>query len=159
MAETLSNLGTSKVDAEEQTNVTGQMTAILAFSPIDGMKMDVSNIVDGQTGVPVYLNLKDSAGNDLPMDTELTVRWDAPHLDQPQVVAFTLSNIRQYRTLSIKDQQNEDYRDRTRVELKGAELTVEDTEEMQIAIECSDQIDWANSEAYVDENAVSVHSA
>ncbi len=158
MSETLSNLGTAKVDAEETTNRTDIMSEILAFSPHDGLRMVVENFVDGKAGIPIYLSLQDTDGNDLPLDTEVTVRFDAPHLDSPQVVAYTLSNIRQYRSLDIKEQQSEDYRDRTRVELKGSRLVVEDTEEMQIAIDSSEEIDWDNSEAYVDESAVSVNS-
>lgn len=159
MPETLSNLGTKKVDATQENNVTGQMTSILAFSPNDGLEMEVDAIVGGQSGIPIYAQLQNTAGDDLPLDTELTIRFDAPILDQPQVVAFTLGNIRQYRNLSIKEQQNEDYRDRTRIELKGSSLVVEDNEEMQIAVESSEQIDWANSQVYIDEKAVTVRSA
>lgn len=156
MPETLSNLGTSKVSATEETNVTGQMTPILTLSPDDGLQMIIDN--QGGRGVPVYASLQDSGGNDLPLDTNLTLRWNANHLDQAQVVAFTLDNIRQYRTLSIKDQQNEEYRERTRIRLKGPELVVEDIEELEVAVESSAQIDWSNSQLYIDENAVTVQS-
>ncbi|WP_435119096.1 hypothetical protein [Halolamina sp. C58] len=158
MPETLSNLGTSKVDAEERENVTGQMTEILALSPNDGLRLILSNIVDGMEGIPIYANLVGQDGDPLPLDTKLVLRWDAPHLDQPQVVSFALDNIRQYRTLSIKEQQNEDFRDRTRNELKGRTLTVEDNEEVQVAVLSSEVIDWAASEVYIDENAVTVRS-
>lgn len=158
MPETLSNLGTSKVDAEERENVTGQMTEVLALSPKDGLVFELSNIVDGKEGIPIYASLVGQDGDDLPLDTELVLRWDAPHLDQPQVVSFKLDNIRQYRSLSIKEQQNEDFRDRTRNELQGQKLVVEDNEEAQVAIRSSEVIDWAASEVYIDENAVNVRS-
>ena len=159
MSETLSNIGTSKVDAEEQTNDLGILSTILSFQPIDGMEMVVQNSVGGKRGIPIYAELKDSNGNDLPLDTVVAIRWDAPHLDQPKIVSYKLDNIRQYRTLSIKEQQSEDYRERTRQELKGSSLTVEDNEEMQVAVKSSEEIDWSNSTLYVDENAVTVRSA
>lgn len=156
--ETLSNLGTPKVDAEQKTNVTGQMTDVLTFSPIDGLRLTLDNIVNGETGIPIYLDLKDGNGDDLPLDTTLTLRFDAPHLDQTQVVAYSLSNIRQYVNLSIKDQQNADYRDRTRISLKGRSLIVEDTESVSISIKSDTQIDWSQSQAYIDTDAATVDS-
>jgi len=156
MSETLSNLGTRQVESEEQTNVTGQTTPILGFSPIDGMVLAISNM--GGAGFPVQMKLRDSNGDPLPLDTEVYVRWDAPHLDQPQVVSYKLSNIGTFRRLSIKEQQNEEYRDRTRVELKGRRLVVEDIETAEIAINSSEQVDWANSEFYFDDKAVNVTS-
>ncbi|WP_435062395.1 hypothetical protein [Halobaculum sp. EA56] len=157
MSETLSNLGTRQVEATEQQNVAGQTTPILSFSPIDGMELEISNM--GGAGFPVQFKLYDSNGDQLPLDTEVYVRWDAPHLDQPQVVSYKLSNIGTFRRLSIKEQQNEEYRDRTRIELKGTSLVVEDIEDVEIAINSSAVVDWSQgSEFYFDDKAVTVRS-
>jgi hypothetical protein len=145
MSESLSNLGSQKVDATEETNVTGQMTSILGLSPVDGLMLVIMNRAQGGAGIPMYAELKDSNGNDLPLDTEVVLRWDAPHLDQPMVVSETLRNIRPYRTLSLTDQQSDDYRDRTRIGLKGRALEVLDTQSVEVAINSSEQIDWSNS--------------
>ncbi len=158
MSEDLSNLGTDRVEATKKTNVTGQMTPILEFSPIDGMEMDISNFSSGGEGVPVIAELRDSNGDLLPLDTQLTIEYDAPHLDKPETVAHTLSNIRVYRELSVKEQQSEEYRERTRVNLKGRELEVRDIDSALISIESSEEIDWDESRVYVDGDAVTVHS-
>jgi len=156
MSETLSNLGTRQVEATEQQNVANQATPILSFSPIDGMAIKISNM--GGRGFPIQMKLRDANGDPLPLDTIVTFRWDAPHLDQPQVVSYKLSNIGTFRRLSIKEQQNEEYRDRTRIELKRLSLTVEHIESVEVVIDSSAVIDWTNSEFYLDENAVDVYS-
>ncbi len=158
MSEDLSNLGTDQVEATERTNVTGQMTPILEFSPIDGMEMDIENYSSGGEGVPIIAELRDSNGDLLPLDTQLTIEYDAPHLDKPDVVAHTRSNILVYRENTVKEQQSEDYRERTRLNLKGRELVVRDIDSALISIESSEQIDWSNSRVYIDGDAVTVHS-
>jgi hypothetical protein len=152
MSETLSNLGTKKVEATERQNAPGQLTSILDFSPTDGMVFEL------ETLFALALKLRDSNDNQLPQDTTVTVRYDAPHYDQPKIVSFPLENIQVFRTLSIKEQQEEDYRDRTRIELKGQSLTVRDVDTMEIAIESDTKVDWSNSRLYIDKDAVSVHS-
>ena len=158
MGEELSNLGTPRVDAAEETNTIGERTPILTFQPVDGLRMVVRNRADGKAGIPMIAELQDSSGNDLPLDTELVLRWDAPHLDQPQVVSETLRNIRVYRDLTLTEQQNEDYRDRTRIKLKGKAVEVHDIEEFEVAILSSTQIDWANSRLQFEGDAVDVVS-
>jgi hypothetical protein len=152
MAETLSNLGTEKVEATEKTNVPGQMTDILSFSPIDGILLTLSN---RGGGIPFQLDLRDANGDPLPLDTDLEIAYDAPHLQRPQTVSETLGNIGTYNRLSIKEQQNEDYKEQTRISLNGRELEVRSIDAVSIAINSSAEIDWSNSRAYVDKDNVS----
>ncbi len=151
MAETLSNLGTEKVEAEEMTNVPGQMTDILAFSPIDSILLILSN---RGGGIPFQLDLRDENGDPLPLDTKLEIVYDAPHFQRPQTVSETLGNIGTYNRLSIKEQQNEDYVEQTRISLNGNRLEVRDIDTVSVAIESSEVIDWSNSRAYVDKDNV-----
>lgn len=156
----LSNQGTKRVDAEAQTNTPGELTKILSFQPNDGLAMFIAAVVDGKVGVPVQLDLRDSNGDQLPRDTELVLEYDAPHLDKAVTVSETLANIATYRRLTLKEQQNEDYRDRTRIELSnGPYLKIGQNDEFCVSINCSEQIDWTNSRAYIDEAAVEVVSA
>jgi hypothetical protein len=160
MSETLTNMGTEKVDANEETNVTGQMTPILEFSPNDSLVLRLSNM--GGQGIPIFAELRDSNGDLLPLDTNFTLRGDSPIFDQPKVVAHTKSNIQVYRTLDIKEQQNTEYKDRTRLELKGRHaregLRIEDVDTLEVAIESSAQIDWDESRVFIDEKAVTVET-
>lgn len=152
MSETLSNLGTQKIEATQRQNAQGQLTSILDLSPVDGIVLQL------ETMFPLAMKLRDAQDEQLPQDTTVAVRYDAPSLDQPKVVSFLLEHIQVYRTLSIKEQQEADYRDRTRVELKGESLTVRDIDTMEIAIESDAQIDWTNSRLYIDKDAVTVGS-
>lgn len=152
MAETLSNLGTEKVEATEETNVTGQMTDILAFSPIDGIHLTLSN---RGGGIPFQMDLRDANDDPLPLDTQLEIVYDAPHLQRPQTVSETLGNIGTYNRLSIKEQQNEDYVEQTRIALNGAMLEIRSIDSVSIAVNSSEQIDWTNSRIYVAKENVS----
>ncbi|ACV46615.1 hypothetical protein [Halomicrobium mukohataei] len=158
MSESLTNLGSAKVDATEETNIPDTDSTILTWSPVDGLVIEIDNHVYGGSGVPIYAELKDADGNDLPRDTEVILRWDTPSRDQPMIVSERLSNIRQYRTLSLKEQQNEEYREQTRTELKSDGLIVLDFEEVQVAINSSTQIDWDNSRLEIDRKAVTVRA-
>ncbi len=152
MAETLSNLGTEKVDAVEKTNVPGQMTDILAFQPIDGIHLTLHN---RGGGIPFQMDLRDANDDPLPLDTKLEIVYDAPHLKRPQTVSETLANIGTYNRLSIKEQQNEDYIEQTRIGLSGAKLEIRSIDWVSIAVNTSTEIDWSNSRVYLAKENVS----
>ena len=151
MSETLSNLGTPKVDATEKTNVPGQMTNILEFQPIDGMLLELFN---RGGGIPFQMDLRDANDDPLPLDTNVEIVYEAPHLQRPQTVSEQLANIGTYNRLSIKEQQNEDYVEQTRISLNGQKLVVRDIDIASVAIESSQEIDWSNSRIYVDKDNV-----
>ncbi|UWG46580.1 VP7/VP16-like Major capsid protein [Halanaeroarchaeum sp. HSR-CO] len=153
--------------ADERTNVTGQMTPILGVSPDEGLALIIRGMVaaGSDRGIPIFADLQDSNGDPLPEDTEIALRYDAPGLDQPQVVSFIWDHIRPYRSLSINEQMDEDkYLDQTKHVLKNTDqalrkgevpqVNVRDIDELQVAINSSVQIDWSNSKLYFDRNAV-----
>ena len=151
MSGALSNIGTEKVDATEKTNITGQMTEIVTWSPIDGIQLTLFN---RGGGIPFQMDLRDSNDDPLPLDTELEITYDAPHLQRPQTVSETLGNIGTYNRLSIKEQQNEEYVEQTRIELNGVKLEIRSIDEVSVAVESSEQVDWANSRVFVDKQNV-----
>jgi hypothetical protein len=118
------------------------------------MILQVRNIRNG--GIPLYLKLRDANDDPLPLDTEVTFRFDAPDLKSPMVVSEVLKNIRTYRQLDLTQQQNEEYQDQVAVALEGLGVDVTQIQELQIALDSSAQIDWANSEAEIDRKAVSI---
>jgi len=154
MTKQLSNIAN---EATERTNTTGVMTPILEFQPDDGLMWVIKNAVErGQQarGFPIFAKLQDSSGNDLPADTKMAVQFETPNDDNPQTVSEPKTNIRPYQSLSIQDQQNEEYIDRLKHVLKGSQLRVDDVDKMYISIECSTEIDWTNSRLTIDETAV-----
>jgi hypothetical protein len=145
MGENLDNTGSQKVDATENQNTTGEWSPIVSWEPKAGLKILLENMAEGKGGVPIYAEFQDSGGSDLPRDTEIRIQWDTPSNDQPQVVSEVRRDIRPWRTLSLTEQQDSDYRDRTRLELKGAAVETMDFEDLEFAIKSSTQIDWSNS--------------
>lgn len=153
MSKTLSNISTI---ATEETNTTGELTSILTVTPDDGTNLVLRGAVPrgDQVGIPIFAKLKDSAGDDLPQDTTIALRYEDPLMDSPQVVSFPQDHIRPYNSLSIQDQQNEEFIDSVKHELKGQALVVDDVDVLEVAIESSEQIDWANSQLTFADNAV-----
>jgi len=153
MTKQLSNISD---EATERTNTTGTLTPILEFEPDDGLAWIIENFVKrgDETGVPVFGEFKDSNDDPLPQNTTMALEFEAPNDDKPRTVSEKKSNIRAYNSLSIQDQQNEEYIDRVKHVLKGSALEVQDVDKFYISILSSEQVDWANSRATIDENAV-----
>ncbi|MCU4716865.1 hypothetical protein [Halapricum hydrolyticum] len=143
MSKQLSNIAS---EATERTNTTGVMTPILELQPDDGLMWVIKNAVErGQQaqGIPIYADLKDGSGNDLPADTRMAIQFESPNDDDAQTVSEPKTNIRAYRTLSIQDQQNEEYIDQVKHILKGSQLRVDDVDKMYISVDSSVQVDWS----------------
>ncbi|MFD1645577.1 hypothetical protein [Haloarchaeobius litoreus] len=139
------------------TNVTGQMTPVLEIQPDDGVGLVIHNAVDvGQKrqGFPIYADLRDSNDNPLPLDTVVAIGYESPTHDNIQVVSTPLSNISSYIKKSIKEQQNRENVDSVKHELKNKRLEVRDIDAAYVMLNSSTQIDHANSEIYVDNDAV-----
>lgn len=154
----MTSLSNISAIATEETNTTGTMTPILTIEPKDGTFLKIVNQVarGDEMGVPIYADLRDGGDNALPDDTRVAIRFEAPADDGPTVVSVPLENIRAYNDLSITDQQNEEYVDRVKHELKGSALGVRDVDKAEVAIESSAQIDWSNSRLQFEEKAVSI---
>lgn len=143
----MTNLSNISDIATQEQNTTGTMTPILTIGPEDGTFLKIVNRVarGDEIGVPIYAGLLDSGGNPLPDDTRMALRFEAPADDGPTVVSVPLENIRAYNDLSIQEQQNEEYVDRVKHQIKGEALGVRDVDKMEVAIESSAQIDWSQT--------------
>lgn len=142
-------------EATQQTNATGQLTPILEFDPEEGTVLQIRNRVakGKESGVPIYMDLRDAADNPLPDDTEVMLRVDVPSRDQPVQVSERLRNIAGYNALSMTEQRNEENIDATKVELQGGVINVRHFDKLRVDVVSSAQIDWSNSELYVDSKA------
>lgn len=141
--------------ATQDTNTTGEMTPILTYDPENGTKLQLRNKVQkgSEMGVPFAMTLQDSAGVDLPDDTEVLVRVERPLDESPLVVSEKIKNISSWNVLTQQDQRNSENIDATKIELKGKIIEVRDVDTLRIEVKSSAQIDWANSELYVNGKA------
>jgi hypothetical protein len=152
--------------ATEETNVTGVLSPILRFEPDDGLQLIIRGMVSAGTerGFPLYMDLRDSNGDPLPEDTRVVFKYKSPSMDDAQTVTHPLDHIRPWTALTLNEQQDEEFIDRTKVELKNTDaalqegripqVNVRDIDEFRLSIESSAQVDWTNSRVYIDRNAV-----
>lgn len=149
--------GTSSDYVTTETNTTGQLDPVVEIQPDDGVGLIISNAVDvGQKreGFPIYLDLRDSNDNALPLDTRVAVGYEKPTDDSSNVVSIPFSNISTYRKKTISEQQDRENVDAVKHELKASQLEVRDIDKAYILVESSTKIDHSNSEIYVDADAV-----
>jgi hypothetical protein len=143
--------------ATEETNETGELDQILLFSPEDGVRLFLRNVMDGgRVGIPLYLRLRDSNDDPIPINSKITWMFKRPGDDTWTVVGRTRDNIQPWVTLTLAEQRNSDNAGSTLLPLKGGDgqvLEVTDVQEVALAIEASAAVDWNNSQAYVDTTA------
>lgn len=137
--------------ATQNTNTTGVTTSILDIDPDSGTMLKFFNeISTGQApGLAIIMKLKDSNGNDLPVDTSLILRVNKPTTDEPIAVSTKEGDIASWRQLTLTEQRDAEFIDQTKIELAGDVINVRDKDTLEFAINSSKQIDWSNSELYV----------
>ena len=142
--------------ATELQNTTGLMDPVLAFQPDNGLMLEILNrAVRGDApGIPLYFKPRDSNGDLLPLDTEVAFQYERPSDKQATTVSDEIDNIQQYHNLSIKDQQDTEYVDAVKIPLDGKALRVRDIDKFYLSLKSSAQIDWSNSEAYIEGSVV-----
>lgn len=134
--------------ATQVTNITGTMDPILEIQPKDGTVLVIENFNprgDEEIGIPIFAELKDQNGNDLPQDSEMALEYEKAADDKARVVTETFDNINPYRSLSIQDQQNTDYIDAVKHVLQGRAIVVEQTDTLYVSLDSDTEIDWNNS--------------
>ncbi|MFD1588713.1 hypothetical protein ACFR9U_17175 [Halorientalis brevis] len=155
MGRQLSNISD---EATQMQNTPGEMTPILELQPEDGLTWLISpNVARGnEPGIPIFGGFYDSNGDPLPQDTKVALQFEAPNDDDRQTVTEPYRHIRDYLTLDLKDQQNEEYIDAIKHILKGRQLVVEDIDTLYVSIQSSAQMDWSQvgSRVTISENAV-----
>lgn len=145
-------------ESTQQNNTTGQLTSVLDHDPEEGTALQIKNRVakGSEAGVPVFMDLRDSNDNALPNDTEVILRVDVPSKEQPVVVSEKIRNIAAWNSLSMTQQRNEENIDAVKIELQGEVVTVRHFDTLSVDVESSAQVDWSNSELYVDGKATRV---
>lgn len=150
---------------EQQTNVPDQMTPVLRVSPDRGNAIRVINQVSrgDAIGVPVYMDLNDSNGDDLPTDTALQWEYSPSNTQTRYKISRKLSNISHYNNNTISEQTDVDRIDTfkqvlTQPEFAGSRpvshFEWEDIEDVFVSIESAAQIDWSQSTIEVEPGAV-----
>jgi hypothetical protein len=145
-------------------------TPILEITPERGQFLRfLNNVAQGdQGGMPVYMDLRDSNGDKLPTSTSLYFAVEPSGHESTMKVSEVLKNISQYVKLGISEQRNVDNIDSVKIELQAPEnapnggdsvskVDVRDIDTLYLMCDSPAQIDWAQSEVYIESNAVEQH--
>ena len=155
-------LSNASDEATELTNAAGVLTPILKITPDARTLLAIREVLASGSvrGVPVYADLQDSNGDDLPFDTSFALGFESPRDDNFNVVSEVRDNIQPFRARPVSEQQNEEYIDAGKVHLKGDNdaLVANDADKVYFLVESSAQIDWSNSRLLLDQEAVTTRS-
>jgi len=153
MGKSLSHLSS---EASQKTNVPGETTPILTFEPDNGTVLRLLNRVSqgSAAGIPVFMDLNNYGGGDLPTDTKMIFRVLRPTDDEPIAVSVAEYNIAPFNSLTTSQQRNSDNIDSVKVELKADRVNVRDSDELRVEINSSQEIRWGYSEFYFARAAV-----
>ncbi|UXF51033.1 MAG: hypothetical protein HQRvContig05_35 [Haloquadratum phage sp.] len=143
-------------DATEVVNIPGTTSPILEISPDNGLYYEILNAAarGSEPGVPVYAKLYDADGNLLPLGTSLRFEFEAPGDDERNKVSEVRDNIQPFNTLSISEQQDEEFIDAVKIPLLGRMLRVRDIDTFYVSINSSEEIDWSASQLFIEGSAV-----
>jgi len=147
------------------TNVDLKPTPILEVAPDRGRFLRFHNrTIKGHTGLPVYFDLNDSNGNDLPTNTIVVFEFKMANGDDYHRVAVALKQISFFNSNTINQQQNSERRHNALIPLKWPEaadreglrdfIDVRDVDSFTVSIISSSQVDWTRSEWYFEGDAV-----
>jgi len=144
--------------ATQKTNTTGRLSPILEIQPNDGTELIIAGAGErGERteGLPIYQKLRSAANTQLPADTTFAIELEEPSDDKPKVISEPEKNIRQYRTLTLTEQQNVDFVDQVKNTLKVPGIIINDNDKLYLSVDSSAQISWADSQSIIEASYVS----
>ena len=140
-------------------------TPIAEITPDRGLFVRIANAVSkgSERGVPVYMRLRDSNNNLLPASTAAYFEMEIQGQEQAHKVSAKRAQISHYVANDLTTQRNTDNVDTSKFVLQRPEtspvsqpasaLEVRDIDSLYFSIDSSAEIDWSNSEWYVDTEA------
>lgn len=150
---------------QNATNVDLKPTPILEVAPDRGRFLRFHNRqIKGNVGLPVFFDLNDSNGNDLPTNTIVVFEFKMANGDDYHRVAVPKKAINFYNSNTITEQQNSERRHNALIPLKWPEasdneglrdyIDVRDVDSFTVSIISASQVDWTQSEFYFDDDSV-----
>jgi hypothetical protein len=141
--------------------------SIIEISPDRGLFLRFLNQLQkagGAVGMPVYLKLRDTNGDHIPANTSAYFALQVQGMEEPTKVSEKRGNLSFYLSNDITTQRDTDNIDGslfvlTAPETDGSDpipkLDVRDIDRLFFKIDSSAEVDWSQSEFYIDTAAVS----
>ncbi|WP_058365750.1 hypothetical protein [Haloparvum sedimenti] len=168
MADLYASMGATSDIVETYTNAAGvpRATPIIGIVAERGTFVRILNSVsrgEQEVGVPIYMDLRDSNGDPLPTNTEVEIEIERAGA-KDTLLYGKLEQISHYNQSTISEQRNVDNVDAAKVVLEYPDsapqsgpvshVDIRDVDDAFISIDSAAEIDWNNSEIYVDSSAV-----
>lgn len=142
--------------------------SVVEISPERGLFLRITNAISkaSRMGVPVYAKLRDTNGNHIPTDSASYFALRVQGMEEPVKVSERRGNVSFYSTNDLTTQRDTDNVDGSLYELQEPEteggepvkaLRVRDIDALFFKVESSAEIDWSQSEFYVDSEATEEH--
>ena len=168
MADIYISNGDSSDVVVEHTNAAGidRATPILELDPDRGTFLRLLNRVNrgDEVGIPVYMKLRDSNGDPLPTNTLLKFELERAGGDDAHKVSEEVKQISFWNSNDITTQRDVDNIDASKIVLEFPEASsnsgaapyhdVRDVDSFYVSVESAAEIDWSQSEFYMDTSAV-----
>ena len=161
----LSN-GATAEGVETNTPDVGHMDPLFTFSPDQGLFVRILAAIaaGSEAGVPVYMKLRDTNGNLLPVSTEAVIQVKRAGEQSYHDITERLTNIAHYNQASITKQRNVENIDSSKLVLQYPEgsgkqgspshVDIRDIDDLAFSVNSSTQADPAQCEVYVDNKAL-----
>lgn len=139
---------------------------VLEVSPDRGTWLRILNHVNAgsQQGIPVYMDLQNSAGNNLPPNTRMFFSIALSNSGDDVRVSQKVKNIAFWNQNSLTTQRNKNDVDGAKVVLEhpsmapssgpAEKVDVRDIDTFKVKLQSADQIDWTNSSFFFDSSAI-----
>jgi hypothetical protein len=158
--------GNSADEVETYPNVPASPDpdAVVEISPDRGLFLRIANAIAkaSRMGVPVYMKLRDADGNHIPTNTSAYFALEVQGMEEAVKVSEKKGNLSFYSTNDITTQRDTDNVDGALFELQEPEteggdtisaLRVRDIDALYFKIDSAAEVDWNNSEWYIDSEA------
>jgi len=149
-----------------QDGESGHATNVLTFSPDRGTAVRILNNVaaGASVGLPLYMKLLDSAGNDLPTNTTVYLAVRRAGQSAFHRISEEITSIGHYIRTDLTKQQDADNVDASKIELhypeasgkegRPSSVTIRHIDEFALVVESAGVFDASKSFAQIDTDAL-----
>ena len=135
--------GSTTEEVRVSQNVAGRLDPVLTVDPLEGRFVRINN-GGGRgtgTGLPIYADLVDTNGNQMPVGTRLALGYKSQTAENFEVVSEVHESIIPYREYSVPGQQDPDHVDQVKHDMDARYYEVPYVDEFYLLLESDQTLD------------------